>query len=163
MSINENVSRHNYAIACNILPRMVLPEKYPISEFLENTDSALSYYIMALKMTMRFHRITEDFMRFLSVTVHCIRGEGKNGVIYELAWEKKECNCNMVAILEHKDGRREYYTSEYYEFTDSFSLCSFADEGVHRAHCVDIGSAEDLAKALNCTITETVHKSPSED
>ncbi len=161
MSYNENVAAHNYAIACNILPRMVLPEKYPISEFLEDTDSALGYYIMALKMTMRFHPVTEDFMRFLTVTVHCIRGEGKRGIIYELAWDKKECNCNMVAILEHEDGKREYYTSEYYEITDSFGLCSFAERGVHRAHALDIGSAEDLAKALNCTITSTARKSPN--
>ena len=66
----------------------------------------------------------------------------------------------MVAILEHEDGNREYFTSEYYEITDSFGLCSFTEFG-HSSHALGVGSAEDLARALNCTITATAHKSPN--
>ena len=161
MSYNETVSRYNYIIACDMLPRMALNPKYPVSEFLESCSSALSYYAIAIRMTMKFYPVSKELIRFLTVSAHIIEGDGVRGVISELAHEKHECNCNMVALLEYEGGGRKYYTSEYYELTDSYGLCSFSD-GAHRSHGAEIKSAKHFARILECDIIESVSESPED-
>ena len=64
-------------------------------------------------------------MEYVKLPVSYISNEdeSKFGYIIEFHDAISECDCSFVGMI-YENGKRKYYTAEYYEFTKTYGFCS---------------------------------------
>ena len=59
----------------------------------------------------------------------------------------EECDCRFVGMM-YENGKRTYYTAEYYEYNDTCGFCSFDENGNHSSYSNTVESFEDFKNAI---------------
>ena len=117
----------NYQLCFVSLKALFFNEKVKIGEIYGNEELAKNLYLTALLMLKEIKKmkIPDEFTR---MPVHFIEGKTYKGIVIEVPNAKYECECNFVGLIESDDGRKTYYTNEYYSGEKQFGLCMTTDK-----------------------------------
>ena len=143
----EHETTANYHVSCSVLRNMFYVVSFDEKIFVEDKEIGKKLLYLALKFCIeKGIEIPKEYLD-LPVTFISNADGSKVGYVIEFNDVKYECDCNFVAMMM-VNGDRKYYTSEYYEYSKTFSLCSFSANGDHASYSDKIASFEDFKNAV---------------
>ena len=120
----------NYQVSCSALRDVFYGMEFSAESFYNNLDSAKGLVQVAVGMcSKRGIKIPASYKN-LPVTFVSNEDGSKYGYIVAFDDAKYECECNFIAMMI-KNGKKEYYTNEFYAVSKTFGLCMFGEEGSH--------------------------------
>ena len=137
----------NYYISCEVLRNLFFVMDFTEEEFKNDKDTGKSILFISLRFALEHGRMIPHEYVELPVTFISNDNGSKFGYIIEFFDAAKECDCRFVAMM-YENGKRQYYTAEYYEYTDTYGFCSFSENGDHASYSNKIESFEDFKKAV---------------
>ena len=117
----------NYKFSCQVMKDVFFNNLVDIYKIHGNVSETKKLVLTALLILQRSFRlpITDEY---LDMPIHFIGAPDALGVVIEVPNATHECECNFVGLVQAKEGKKFYYTSEYYADLDKFSLCMFTAE-----------------------------------
>lgn len=117
----------NYNFSCRVLNAVFFSEHVDLEKLYGDEEGTKNVILRALLVVKERYglRIPPEF---IAMPFHFIKNENKWGVVIEVPNARYECECNMIGMIQKKDGSKLYYTNEYYASDNSFGLCLFTDE-----------------------------------
>ena len=120
----------NYQMSCSVLRRTFYGTDFSTDSFYNNLVFAKKLVQIAVDTCAnRGIRIPTTYQN-LPVTFVSNKDSSKYGYIVAFDDVKYECECNFIAMMIN-NGKKEYYTNEFYADSKTFSLCMFSAEGNH--------------------------------
>ena len=129
-SKRRNEVSPNYQVSCAALRVLFYSAEFSTDLFYNNLPFAKMLVQRAIDMCkIRKIKIPVTYQNLPITFVTNIDGS-KYGYIVAFDDAKYECECNFIAMMII-NGKKEYYTNEFYADSKSFGLCMFGEEGNH--------------------------------
>lgn len=121
----------NYEYACTSLRNIFFNE--PIKKEELTQEKLFDMLNMALNAcAQKGYEISEEFCKIGFKRIDSEDG-AKTGYITNVNDCSRECDCNFVGLI-FDNGKKRYFTSEYYQYNGSFGFCEFLEDGSHVAY-----------------------------
>ena len=140
-------SSANYQVSCSALRAVFYGMDFSVESFYNNLDSAKGLVQVAVGMVAKRGIKIPASYKNLPVTFVSNEDGSKYGYIVAFDDPKYECECNFVAMMII-NGKKAYYTNEFYASDGTFSLCMFNADGSHCGGMGDTQTYEDFKKAV---------------
>lgn len=138
----------NYQVSCSALRAVFYGMKFSAESFYNNLDSAKGLVQVAVGMCAKRGIKIPASYKNLPVTFVSNEDGSKYGYIVAFDDVKYECECNFVAMMII-NGKKAYYTNEFYASDKTFSLCMFNADG---SHCGGMGDTQTYEEFKNAII-----------
>ena len=137
----------NYYISCLTLRNLFFVMDFTEDEFRDDKETGKSILFISLKFALEHGvMVPRDYID-LPVTFIANDDYSKFGYVIEFFDATKECDCRFVGMM-YENGKRKYYTAEYYEYSDTCGFCSFDENGDHSSYSNTVESFEDFKNAI---------------
>ena len=120
----------NYQVSCSALRTVFYSMDFSVDSFYDNLTFVKKLVQIAVDMCANRGIKIPATYRNLPITFVSNKDGSKYGYIVAFDDIKYECECNFVAMMI-TNGKKEYYTNEFYVDSKTFSLCMFGAEGNH--------------------------------
>ncbi|MBO5287740.1 MAG: hypothetical protein J6B34_06395 [Clostridia bacterium] len=143
----------NYQFSCVAMRLLCYEKDIDMANAVTNKEKMRELCFLAL-MFCRRNRGVALKPEYAKLPIHLVKGEGIKGAVIELPDSQYECECNRVAIMVSDDGKRQYYTSEYYAITKDYGLCTFYEDGSRASYASKPSTLEEFLECLKVEIVE---------
>lgn len=118
----------NYQITCSILRNVFYLADFLNDDFYNNVDFARKLLKTSISYCSSKGFVIPDSYKRIPITFISNESNTVYGYIFEFDDAKYECECNYIGMIV-ANGKKKYYTSEYYTNNNSFGLCMFKSDG----------------------------------
>ena len=118
----------NYKFSCQVMKDVFFNPMVDIYKIHGNESEVKKLVLTALLMIQRFFRLPIPD-EFVNMPIHFIGAPDALGVVVEVPNAQYECECNYIGMVQAKEGKKFYYTNEYYADLNRFGLCLFTEGG----------------------------------
>ena len=136
----------NYQFCFGALKEGFFHESTNMDE-LYNNNEKINVLTLSCVMMLLLARGIRAPKEYLELPVHFVEKEDRKGFVLEIPDPKFECECNYVALIQTTSGEKQYYTSEFYAFSNKFMLCKNTPEQ-HMALSTEITCLQDMIDAV---------------
>ena len=117
----------NYNFTNGILKEIIKHPKFNLDQYFNNDEESRKLVLMCLTAVNSAKKIKIPD-EFLMMPIHFVNNKTNKAIIIEVPNNKLECECNFVGIVQSKDNKIGYYTNEYYQDLNQYSLCLFSGD-----------------------------------
>ena len=137
----------NYQISCSALRLVFYSLEIPPQTFYNNLRCARALVATAISVCSKEGIKIPSNYNSLPITFVENADRSKYGYIVAFDDAKHECDCNFIAMM-FINGKKAYYTNEYYASTHTYSLCMFTEDGSRYFGMGDPQTYEEFKRAI---------------
>lgn len=137
----------NYYVACSSLKYVFYKTDFSAEKFFNDLEFAKALVKVAVEMGKKSRiKIPKTYYN-LPITFISNEDHSKFGYIVSFDDAKFECECNFVGMMID-NGKKFYYTNEFYMSDNEFGLCLFTSDEKHYFGIGNPQNYEEFKKAM---------------